>query len=196
MPARPDPLRAAFLVCDIVGASALADRIGDEAWLDLLVAHRTLLRAEAAPRDGEEVAFRTGGSILAFDRGTGEAAQCAIAVQRAVAARATVAELDVAVPYEVRIGLHAGSALRHERTLIGRAVNHACRLADAAQPGEILVSPLAAGEAGAQTEAVTVRFGGAAGRLPARRLAWEPRAMRGPRRFTRATRAGKRGVCA
>lgn len=186
MPARPDPLRAAFLVCDIVGATALADRIGDEAWLDLLIGHRALVRAEAEPRGGEEVAFRADGSILAFARGTDTAAQCAIAIQRAVTG------LDDG--YAVRIGLHTGSALRHERTVIGRAVNHACRLADAAQPGEILVSPLAAGEAGARTEPVTVPFGSAAGRLPARRLAWDPQALHPPRRFRRA--GSDRGACA
>ena len=183
MPARPDPLRAAFLVCDIVGATAMADRVGDEAWLELLVAHRALVRAEAEPRGGEEVAYRTGGSILAFTGGTDAAAQCAIAIQRASGEHA------------VRIGLHTGSALRHEETVIGRAVNHACRLADAAQAGEILVSPLAAGEAGAPTEPVTLRFGAAAGRLPARRLAWDPEQLRGPRRFER-TSNGVRGACA
>ncbi|MGK2938452.1 MAG: adenylate/guanylate cyclase domain-containing protein [Solirubrobacteraceae bacterium] len=186
MPARPDPLRAAFLVCDIVGATTLADRVGDEAWLDLLIGHRALVRAEAEPRGGEEVAFRAGGSILAFAGGTDTAAQCAIAIQRAVV------RLDDG--YAVRIGLHTGSALRHERTVIGRAVNHACRLADAAQPGEILVSPLAAGEAGARTEPATVPFGSAAGRLPARRLAWDPQTLHASRRFRRAD--ASRDACA
>lgn len=195
MPARPDPLRAAFLVCDIVGATALADRIGDEAWLELLVAHRALLRAEAGPRGGEQVASRAGGAILAF-ADAAEAAQCAIAVQRAVAARGVRAGLDGGVAYAVRAGLHTGSALRDEDGLIGRAVNHAGRLADAAAPGEILASPLAAGEAGAQTEAVTLRIGGAAGRLPARRLTWEPVPMRGARRFSRTGTRLRPGVCA
>jgi hypothetical protein len=47
----------------------------------------------------------------------------------------------------------------------------------ALRPGLVPVRPdppRAAGEAGAQTQPVTVPIGNAAGQLPARRLAWDP----------------------
>ncbi|MBJ7328449.1 MAG: adenylate/guanylate cyclase domain-containing protein [Solirubrobacteraceae bacterium] len=172
MPVRPDPLRAAFLVTDIVGSTALADRIGDHRWYELLVAHRKLVRDEAALRGGREVSFRGDGFVLAFDL-SASAAQCAIAIQRACGD-----------DFRVRIGLHTGGALRHESSVIGRAVTHACRLAEAAQPGEILLSPLAAGEAGMVTDPVTVSLKGLSTRLPARRLSWD---LTATGRFARAT---------
>lgn len=151
VPARPDPLRAAFLVCDL----ATLDPAQPEGL-------RERLRTEAQARGGEELTLRNGGPVLAFAVGTAAAARTAIAVQRAAAAAGA----------PLRMGLHTGSALRHEDVVFGRAVDHACRLAAAAKPGEILVSPLAAGEAGSPTERVIVPFGRASSRLPARRLAW------------------------
>lgn len=168
MPARPEPLHATFLVTDIVDSTSLVDQIGDQRWFELLAAHHGLVRRETASRGGHEVSFCGDGFILAFDLAAA-AARCAIAIQRAVHAR----EAAAALPFSVRIALHTGSALRHENSVIGRAVHHACLLAEVAQPGEILLSPLAAGSSGMSTEPVAVDVRGRAGRVQARRLSWQ-----------------------
>ena len=47
-------------------------------------------------------------------------------------------------PLEVRIGVHAGEVERDGHDVVGRNVALACRLCDAAAPGEVLVSGVVA----------------------------------------------------
>jgi class 3 adenylate cyclase len=85
------------------------------------------------------VKSRGDGFMLAF-AGARRGVQCAVAIQRALAAEPIVVdELGVV---EVRIGVHTGEALQAEHDLFGRHVNLAARIADQAGGGEVLVSAL------------------------------------------------------
>ena len=66
------------------------------------------------------------------------ALQCAIDIQRAMAAHNESAE----EPVRVRIGLHTGETVQEAEDFYGRHVNLTSRIANAAEGGEILVSSL------------------------------------------------------
>jgi class 3 adenylate cyclase len=41
---------------------------------------------------------------------------------------------------ELRVGIHAGEAVAEDNDLVGRVINLAARVTDAAEPGEILIT--------------------------------------------------------
>jgi class 3 adenylate cyclase len=128
-----------ILFTDIVDSTSTAERIGDRRWLDALRTHNAVVRAELPRHQGVEVKARGDGFMLAF-AGARRAVQCAIAIQRALAAHPI--ELEPGGSVQVRIGVHTGEALQAEHDLFGRHVNLAARIADQAAGGEVLVSAL------------------------------------------------------
>jgi class 3 adenylate cyclase/tetratricopeptide (TPR) repeat protein len=128
-----------ILFTDIVDSTGIAERIGDRRWLEVLRDHNAVIRAELARHQGVEVKARGDGFMLAF-AGARRALQCAVAIQRALAARPI--ELDPDDVVRVRIGLHTGEALQAEHDLFGRHVNLAARITGQAAGGEVLVSAL------------------------------------------------------
>jgi class 3 adenylate cyclase len=62
--------------------------------------------------------------------------ECAVAIQRALAARAE----QGGEPIRVRMGLHTGEAIRERDDFFGRNVVVAARIAAQARGGEVLVS--------------------------------------------------------
>lgn len=125
-----------ILVTDIVGSSELTERLGDEAWLQLLLAHNAIVRDRVWRHGGREVKARGDGFLLVFDRPV-DAARCAISIQRALA---DYAERHPRAALRVRVGLHHGSALCVGEGFLGLNVSLTECMADAAAGGEILVS--------------------------------------------------------
>ena len=68
-----------LLFTDVVGSTALASRVGDAAWDELLSAHYGLVRDELERFGGHEVAT-TGDGMLATFSGPAAALDCAAAV--------------------------------------------------------------------------------------------------------------------
>jgi class 3 adenylate cyclase len=128
-----------ILFTDIVDSTRGAERIGDRRWLEVLRAHNAVIRAELRRHQGVEVKARGDGFMLAFASAR-RAVQCAVAIQRVLAARPI--ELEGSDVVRVRIGLHTGEALQSEHDLFGRHVNLAARIADRAEGGQVLVSAL------------------------------------------------------
>jgi DNA-binding response OmpR family regulator len=121
---------------DIVDSTATTERVGDRRWLELLEEHNTLVRAHLAEHGGYEVKSTGDGFMLAF--GSARAAlDCAIGVQRGLAARAADGE-----PLRVRIGVHTGEPIWGEGDFHGRGVALAARIGAKADGGEILCSTL------------------------------------------------------
>jgi class 3 adenylate cyclase len=121
---------------DIEGSSEMVERLGDEAWVEILRAHNALVRATLARFDGIEVKAQGDGFMLAFQSsrmGLG----CAIEMQRALEEYAIQHPLHAP---RVRAGLHSGSAIQEESDFFGLNVILAARIADRARGGEILVS--------------------------------------------------------
>ena len=125
-----------ILFSDIEGSSALNERLGDVRWLELLRAHRTVVREQVQACGGFEVKSQGDGFMIAFPSAR-RAIDCARGIQAA-----TARELGDHPSGElsVRIGLHTGEAIREESDFYGKNVVVAARIADEARGGEILVS--------------------------------------------------------
>ena len=105
----------------------------------LLREHNEVIREHVAANTGYEVKSMGDGFMLAF-RSAKDGLNCAIGIQRGIAARNHSADESV----EVRIGLHTGEAVQEEGDFFGKHVNLAARIGGSATGGEILVSSLLA----------------------------------------------------
>ena len=120
-----------ILFSDIVGSTGHAARLGDAGWRDLLAAHDAVVRREVDRFGGREVKTIGDAFLVSFDG-------------RAVAGGALRAG-DRAGPASrwgstVRIGLHTGECEMLGDDVGGMAVHIAARVAELAEPGELLVS--------------------------------------------------------
>ena len=127
--ARGDRVLATVLFTDIVGSTERASQVGDRAWRHLLDRHHAVVRRRLTQFRGDEIDTTGDGFFASFD-GPGRAIECA---------RTLVSDVG-ALGLELRIGLHTGECERHDGKLTGIAVPVGARVADAAQPGEVLVS--------------------------------------------------------
>jgi class 3 adenylate cyclase len=127
--AEPDRVLATLLFTDIVDSTALAARLGDARWRDLLEAYHALVRNEVARCRGQEVDTAGDGFFASFD-GPARAVRCACAV------RAAVASLGI----EIRAGLHTGECTMIAGKPGGIAVHVGARVGAYAKPGEVVVS--------------------------------------------------------
>jgi class 3 adenylate cyclase len=132
----------AILFTDIEGSTALTERIGDEPAQSIIRAHNAIIREQVAAHGGVEVRSAGDGFMLAF-RDSPAALDCAVAIQRAIAA------VDWPQPLRIRAGLHSGEAISEHGDFNGRNVILAGRIAAHARGGEILASETIAAEAGA-----------------------------------------------
>jgi class 3 adenylate cyclase len=147
-----------MMVTDIVGSTALAERLGDRRWTEVLGRHYALVRDEVAHQGGTEIKAQGDGFLVVFPSAR-RAILAAVAVQRAVAPAdagagtgevGTTGSTDVGasasdasdVPLSVRIGLHTGEIVDVDGDVLGQNVVVAVRIADAAESGEIVVSGL------------------------------------------------------
>jgi adenylate cyclase len=127
---------------DIVESTRLAEELGDEEWTQILARYRELVRAVFDARGGEEVGTQGDGFLAKFPA-PADAVRCAVEVQQ------DVRKVSAAgVPLSVRIGIHAGEAVHDDGDLVGRVVNLAARVTQAAEPGEILVTEPVADQLG------------------------------------------------
>jgi class 3 adenylate cyclase len=132
------PVAGAFrtvLFTDVEGSTALTQRLGDAKSRKVLRESERIVREALKSHGGSEVKALGDGFMASFSSATG-ALECAIATQRAFAARNESAEEAI----RVRIGLNAGEPIAEEADLFGTAVNLAARIAAKAEGGEILVS--------------------------------------------------------
>lgn len=119
---------------DIVESTRLAEELGDDEWSQILARYREFVRAAFVARGGEEVGTQGDGFLAKFP-GPADGVLCAVDIQQ------DISEVSAAgVPLEVRIGIHAGEAVHDDGDLVGRVVNLAARVTQAADPGEILVT--------------------------------------------------------
>jgi class 3 adenylate cyclase len=120
---------------DICDSTSANERLGDDAWHDVLAHYRAVVRSVVASRSGSEIATAGDGFLLSFDS-PAEAVMAGVDIQHALAdARAA----DPTVPH-TRIGLHAGDVVDDGTDVLGHVVNLASRVSSAAEPDEILVT--------------------------------------------------------
>ena len=128
-PQEPDRVLATVLFTDIVGSTKRSAELGNAAWRALLERHHALVRRRLGQFNGEEIDTAGDGFFAAFD-GPRRAIECARAVVHDVRS----------VGLEIRAGLHTGECERMGKKLSGIAVPIGARVAEEAQPGEVLVS--------------------------------------------------------
>jgi len=126
-----------IMFSDIEDSTALTERLGDQAWQELLRRHNALIREQLQVHGGYEVKTMGDGFMVAF-RSAKKGLDCAIAIQRAFDNH-DAADGD---HVKVRIGLHAGEAIKDGDDFYGKNVILASRVAGKAAGGEILVSSL------------------------------------------------------
>jgi len=132
-------ITAAWLFSDIVDSTALIQVIGDETWASVLRWHDAALRALFTKHGGEEIDHAGDGFFIAFND-SASAISCSVAIQETVRRH----RAENGYPAQVRIGVHAGSAIDSGESHRGREVHLGARIAAAAGADEILVSVSAA----------------------------------------------------
>lgn len=124
-----DRTLATVLFTDIVDSTALATRIGDHSWRQLLELHNGMVRRNLHRWRGVERKTTGDGFLATFD-GPARAIRCA----RAIREEAAVTGLAI------RAGLHTGECELMGDDVGGIAVHIASRVLDEAGAGEVLVS--------------------------------------------------------
>jgi class 3 adenylate cyclase len=124
-----------IMFSDIEGSTAMADRLGDARFMEVLREHNAIIREQVKAYGGFEVKSEGDGFMVAF-QSAGKALACASAIQKALLARNGSAE----EPVKVRMGLHAGEVIKEGEDFFGRNVIMAARVASRANGGEILTS--------------------------------------------------------
>ena len=120
---------ATVLFADIVDSTAIAARMGDQAWSARLDEWRARLASLVRRFAGREVDSVGDGYFAAFD-GPGRAINCALAC------------VDAAreFGFEIRVGLHTGECEQVDDQLRGLAVHIGARVMATAAPSEVVVS--------------------------------------------------------
>lgn len=124
-----DRVLATLMITGIVGAAAVAVRLGDEAWGEIVAAHDAMVREHLARFRGREAKKTIGGFLATFD-GPARAIRCASAIVEAARG----------LGLQVRSGLHAGECETSDSELGGVALQIAERVFDRAGADEVVVS--------------------------------------------------------
>jgi len=139
---RPEPEPAApatrFVVAmfvDVVGSTTLNEALGDEQWASVRRAFRSVVTEAVEAHGGWEVSTSGDGVLARFEQPTG-AADAAVQILR----RLDVQRADTGFAPSVRIGVHSGDAVTEGEDIIGNVVNLACRVSEAADRDEVLVT--------------------------------------------------------
>jgi class 3 adenylate cyclase len=120
---------ATILFSDIVGSTAMLERLGDHAWAKRLHEHNVRIRTAIDRFRGREIGSAGDGFLALFDG-------AAKAVRAGALMDPSVAELGL----RVRVGVHTGEVEIAGGQARGVAVHAAARVASLAGPGEVLVS--------------------------------------------------------
>ncbi len=126
-----------MLITDLVGSTAMAERLGPASAEQLRSEHFELLREALEHSGGREVKNLGDGLMVAF----GSAAQsleCAVDMQQAIEARNRRAEEQLGV----RIGVSLGDVTAEDGDYFGLPAVEAARLCAAAEGGQIVVNEL------------------------------------------------------
>lgn len=121
---------------DIEGSTEMMERLGEERWLELMLAHNKLVRSVVDEHGGEVVKSQGDGFMLTF-RSASAALACAVKLQHALTQSR---EANHEQPMRVRIGVHTGNIFQAENDYLGRTVVLAARITGRARGGEVLIS--------------------------------------------------------
>lgn len=137
-PAKPATESAfrAVMFTDMVGSTALTQRLGDDGMLELLRIHDTIVRDALKAHNGHEVKH-TGDGIMACFEFVSRVVKCSVVIQTALDLHN---KENAYAQLRVRIGLSAGEPVEEHRDLYGATIQMAARICALAEPCGILVS--------------------------------------------------------
>jgi predicted ATPase/class 3 adenylate cyclase len=118
-----------FLFTDVEGSTRLLDELGAEAYGEVLVQHRRVIRDACTSEGGVEVDTQGDAFFFAFPTAPG-----------AVAAASSFTEDLASGRAQVRVGLHTGTPFLTAEGYVGSDVHRAARIAAAGHGGQVLVS--------------------------------------------------------
>ena len=131
-----DTVFRTIVFTDLEDSTPLTERLGDDAYVEILRTHDDLM-ANCLDANGGLHVKHMGDGLMASFVSVAKAVQCMIEMQRALAAHnASRPE----APLLARMGAAAGEPVAHGEDLFGAAVNLASRLSSHAQPGQIMVA--------------------------------------------------------
>ena len=131
-----DPAYRIILFTDLVESTSLTQRLGDAEAMGLLRAHDKIVRDALTATGGRETKH-TGDGIMASFVSATRAIECAITIQKGVAAHNRERPER---PIQVRIGMSAGEPVAENQDFFGAAVQIARRVCDHAAGGRIYVA--------------------------------------------------------
>jgi len=123
-----------FLFTDVEGSSRLWEE-QPERMEGAMASHDVIVRAAVETNRGTVVKMAGDGLHAAFEDPL-DAMKAALAIQLALSESSTTN----GVALTVRCGLHVGAVERRDNDFVGRAVNRAARIMNAAHGGQTLVS--------------------------------------------------------
>jgi class 3 adenylate cyclase len=126
---REEAATRTFVFTDMVSSTTHLVELGEEKWNELLDRHDELLTTSIRGHGGTVIKHTGDGFFAAFTT-PAAAAVAAVEIQQTIADE----------PFQVRIGLHSGEALKRGSDYTGRGVNVAARIGALASGGEVLVS--------------------------------------------------------
>jgi class 3 adenylate cyclase len=125
-----------IMFTDIVGSTAMTQRLGDDAAMAMVNSHDRIVRGALHDLRGREIKH-TGDGIMACFVSAASAVRCAIRIQREMRA---YCEANPDMPVQLRIGLAAGEPVEQNQDLFGSTVQLAARLCASAEPEQSLAS--------------------------------------------------------
>jgi class 3 adenylate cyclase len=161
---------------DLVGSTAMADRVGPEVAEGLRLEHFGLLRGALERTGGREIKNLGDGLMVVFSSAS-QALSCAAQMQQAIEARNRRVEEQLGV----RIGLSLGEATLQDGDYFGEPVVESARLCAQAQGGQVVVNALVRQLAGSRDGHSFRSLGGLelkgiSAPVQAFELQWEPAA--------------------
>ena len=169
----------AVLMTDLVGSTAMADRVGPAAAEGLRTEHFGLLREALERSAGREVKNLGDGLMVVF-ASAAQSLACAVQMQQAVEARNRRAE----EPFGLRIGVSVGDTTVEDGDYFGGPVVEAARLCAYAAGGQIVLNALVRQLAGSRDGHSFRSFGalelkGISEPVQAFELQWDPAPVTG-----------------
>jgi len=135
-----DPGIRTILFTDIVESTSLTQKMGDEAAMELVEIHDSIVRDALKDLGGREVKH-LGDGIMASFVSAASAVKCATRVQNEIAKHVRAKEDQ---PIRIRVGIAAGEPVERHNDLFGVTVQLASRLCAHATAEQILVSNVVA----------------------------------------------------
>lgn len=120
---------ASVLITDVVGSTAIIERLGETGWRRVQTEHYRQIRRILDRHRGVEVTTTGDGLVATFDSAT-----------RAARAALEIHEAAEGLGIRIRAGIHTGEVERVPGNVRGMAVHLTSRIAARAAPGETLVS--------------------------------------------------------